>query len=102
MIKASSASQGKTAAQARPRVEGDSETLDVARLVRHRRRMRLARFIVCEAIAIAVLVISVAAGISERFAAESLTPIFRVLPVTAAIVAAILPIFFFGHPKRRK
>jgi hypothetical protein len=80
--------------------QGDLEWADPARIVRHRRRMRLARFIVFETIAIAVLFISVVAGVSERFVAESLTPLFRVLPITAAIVAAILPIFFFGDPKR--
>jgi len=73
----------------------------MAALVRHRRRVRLARFIAGEAIAIAVLVVSVLAGISERFVAESLTPLFRTLPITAAIVAAILPILFFGDPKRK-
>jgi hypothetical protein len=73
----------------------------IADLVRRRRRVRLARFIAGEAIAIAVLVLSVLAGISERFAAETLTPVFRVLPITAACVAALLPILFFGHPKRK-
>ena len=61
----------------------------------------MARFLLAEIVAIAVLCGSVIAGISERFAAESLTPLFRGLPVTAAIVAAILPILFFGHPKRK-
>ena len=74
---------------------------DPAIVARRRRRVRLARFIAFETVAIAVLLFSVVAGISERFAAESLTPIFRVLPITAAAVAAILPILFFGAPKRR-
>ena len=80
------------------RLEGDQ---DPASLVRHRRRLRMARFILAEIVAIAVLCGSVIAGISERFAAESLTPLFRALPVTAAIVTAILPILFFGDPKRK-
>jgi len=63
--------------------------------------MRLTRFIAFETISIAVLLLSILAGISQRFAAESLTPIFRVLPITAAAVAGILPILFFGDPKRR-
>jgi hypothetical protein len=74
---------------------------DPAALVRHRRRVRTARFIVCETIAVAIMVASALAGVSARFAADNLTPIFRVLPVSAAIVAAILPIIFFGDPKRR-
>jgi hypothetical protein len=60
------------------------------------------RFIAGEIVAIAVLAVSVLAGISERFAVESLTPIFRTLPIAAATIAAVLPILFFGHPKKRK
>jgi ABC-type lipoprotein release transport system permease subunit len=78
----------------------DGEETDLAVMARRRRRLRATRFIAFEAIAIAVLVLSVVAGISERFAAESLTPIFRMLPVIAAGVAALLPILFFGSPKR--
>jgi hypothetical protein len=59
------------------------------------------RFIVSEAIAIGVMVASALAGISARFAAESLNPILRILPVSAAVIAVILPIIFFGDPKRR-
>jgi hypothetical protein len=74
---------------------------DPAALIRHRRRVRMVRFIVCEAVTIAVMVGSAVAGISERFAAENFTPVFRVLPVSAAVVAVVLPIIFFGDPKRR-
>jgi hypothetical protein len=74
---------------------------DPAALIRHRRRVRTVRFIICEAVAIAVMVGSAVAGISERFAAENFTPLFRVLPVSAAVVAVVLPIIFFGDPKRR-
>jgi hypothetical protein len=61
----------------------------------------MVRYIICEAVAIAVMVGSAVAGISERFAAENFTPVFRVLPVSAAVVAVVLPIIFFGDPKRR-
>ena len=64
-------------------------------LLRHKRRMRTVRFILFETIAIAVMVAS------ARFAPENLTPAFRVIPVTAATVAVILPILFFGNSKRR-
>ena len=74
---------------------------DIAGIIRHRRRLRMLRFISFETIAIGVAITSAIAGISSRFAAESLTPIFRVLPVGAAIVAVVLPIVFFGDPKRR-
>jgi len=77
------------------------ESLDLARLARNRRRLRLARFVFAEAVALAVLAGSVLAGISERFSAESLTSIFKVVPILAATAATVLPILFFGHPKRR-
>jgi len=73
----------------------------VAALVRHRRRLKMLRFAVFEVLALGIMVASALAGVSARFAAESLTPLFRVLPISAAIVAVILPIFFFGDPKRR-
>jgi hypothetical protein len=63
--------------------------------------MRAIRFIVCEAIAIAIAVVSSLAATSVRFGAESLTPAFQVIPITAATVAVILPILFFGNPRRR-
>ena len=81
--------------------EVDSSQVDIAELVRRRRRMRLVRFIAAEGLVLSFLILSVVAGISERFALESLTPIFRALPIAAAVVAAILPILFFGHPKRK-
>ena len=58
--------------------------------------MRTIRFMVCEAIAIAVGVASSLAATSVRFAGESLTPAFRVIPITAATVAVILPICSSG------
>lgn len=70
-------------------------------LLRRKRRMRAIRFIVCEAIAIAITVVSSLAATSVRFGAESLTPAFRVIPITAGTVAVILPILFFGNPRRR-
>jgi pyrroline-5-carboxylate reductase len=87
--------------QTRVASEVDSAEQEIAHLARRRRRLRLVRFMAAEAFALAILVLSVLAGISERFASESLTPIFRALPITAAAVAAILPILFFGGPKRK-
>jgi hypothetical protein len=78
----------------------DLSSRDPAALVRRRRRIRMARFVVAETVVIALMIGSVVAGVSARFAHESFTPIFRVLPITAAVVATILPIIFFGDPKR--
>lgn len=68
----------------------------VVEMLQQRRRLRRRWFLVLEAIAILLTVGSVWAGVSERFASEALTPIFRVLPSCAAAVATILPIAFFG------
>lgn len=75
---------------------------DTIAFMRQRRRARRRWFLVAEALSLAVLFGSVAAGISERFAAESLTPVFRVLPIAAAIVAGVLPILFFGNRQGRR
>jgi hypothetical protein len=69
-------------------------------LFRQRRRTRRRWFLLAEILSLAVMIGSIVAGISERFAAESLTPLFRTLPVAAAIVAGVLPILFFGNPNR--
>src|SRR5687768_16738050 len=82
----------------RPGSNGEAPaSVELARLARNRRRMRLVRFILAESLAVTVLAGSVMAGLSERFAAESLTAVFRVVPILAAAVATILPILFFGH-----
>ncbi len=69
---------------------------NIYRAVRERRRARTVRFVVLESIVLCLMVASVCAGMSESFADENLTPIFRFLPVTCAIVAGLLPIIFFG------
>src|SRR4051812_37477773 len=74
---------------------------DPAAVARRKRRIKMARFVAAETFAIGLLVASVIAGVSAHFADESLTPIFRVLPIIAAAAATILPIIFFGDPKRR-
>jgi hypothetical protein len=74
---------------------------EISGALRNRRRARLLRFLALETAAIALVVGSVVAGLSERFGDESLTKIFQVLPIAAAALAVALPILFFGHPKRR-
>jgi hypothetical protein len=67
-----------------------------------RNRPKLVLFLVAESVAIAILIVSVLAALSLRFASESWTPVFRVLPVGAAIVATVLPIAFYGNGRRRR
>ena len=72
-----------------------------AELVRERRRTKVIRFAVCEAAAVALTVASIIAGIYTRDADGSVDAIFRVLPVTCAIIATAVPILFFGKVRRR-
>ena len=72
-----------------------------AELVRERRRMKVIRFAMCEAAAIALTVLSIMTGIYTREADGSVDAIFRVLPVTCAIIATAVPILFFGKVRRR-
>ena len=74
---------------------------EFAAIARQRRRTRLLIFVILESLVIAVTMAAMAAGISEHFLAETFTKVFRIVPIVGAIVAAILPIVFFGHPKRR-
>ena len=73
-----------------------------AELVRERRRTKVIRFAMCEAAAIAITVLSIIAGIYTRDADGSVDAIFRVLPVTCAIIATAVPILFFGKVRRRR
>jgi hypothetical protein len=36
------------------------------------------------------------AGLTSDFASDSLTPLFRILPIAAAVAATIIPILFMG------
>ena len=66
-------------------------------LLRRKRRMRAIRFLVCEAIAIAITVVSSLAATSVQFGAESVAPAFQAIPITAATVAVIPADSFFGN-----
>jgi hypothetical protein len=73
-----------------------------AETFRDHRRMRKLRFFILEIIAVTITVLSVVAGISTRYLDDALTPVFRVLPISAATAAVVLPILYFGNPKFRK
>jgi hypothetical protein len=74
---------------------------DAVAILRQRRRVRRRSFLLAEMLSLTVLIGSILAGISQRFAADSFTPLFRILPIAAALVAAILPIIYFSNPQRR-
>jgi predicted PurR-regulated permease PerM len=74
---------------------------ELVSLARRRRRARLLIFIIAESVVAVLTIAAMVAGISERFLTESFTGLFRMVPIIGAIVAALLPILFFGDPKRR-
>ena len=79
----------------------EREFFDFIASARRRRRRRALWFIAAELGALAFVLASVLIAIPERGAANSFAPVLRVLPIAGATLAAIFPILFFGHPKRR-
>ena len=74
---------------------------ELAALSRQRRRARLLIFIIAEGFVVTLTLAAMVAGVSQRYLAESFTGVFRTVPIVGAFLAAILPILFFGNPKRR-
>jgi hypothetical protein len=72
------------------------------RALESRRRRKFAWFLVVESIAGGLILASILAGLSLRFASESWTPVFRVLPVSAAVIATVVPILFYGNSRRHR
>ncbi len=72
------------------------------------RRRKLLRFLVCETIAIIVLIASIGAGVRERHARLSvnagesvppISPVVTVLTISAAVAVGLIPTIFYG-PER--
>lgn len=58
---------------------------------------KLFRFLVCEALAISVLIPSAILGISRRFTDQNLLLLINILIIAAAATIAILPMIFYGR-----
>ena len=61
-------------------------------------RVRLLQFLILEAVALAILAISLFGGIGSQVSAEWALAVFRILPIAAAIAATALPILYYGRP----
>ena len=70
-------------------------------LLRRRRRTKFIRFVLVESLAVAVMIGFGLAGMASDTASESLTPLFRILPIAAAVAATLIPILFYGFSGRR-
>src|ERR1700704_585303 len=65
-----------------------------------RRRTKRRRFFIFELSALLILFASVSAGISERFANESLTKFFEITTIVAALAVGLIPVIFYGFSRR--
>ena len=65
-------------------------------LSKRRRKAKMRRFIVCESIAVAVLMPLAILGLEHRPENAALLWIMNILTIASAVVAALIPIFFFA------
>ena len=65
----------------------------------NRRRARLRRFVLLESVVLLLLALSATAGLSDRFANESLTAFFKTVTISLAVAAVVIPVAFYGRPK---
>jgi hypothetical protein len=65
-----------------------------------RRRAKLLRFLVFEAIALAALLLFAKLEVQERFSGNSLTYLYGTVMFIAAIASALIPVIFYALPPR--
>jgi hypothetical protein len=65
-------------------------------LSRRRRKAKMRRFIVCESVAVAVLLPLVILGLAYHPSNVALVWLMNISTITSAVAAALLPIFFFA------
>jgi len=65
-------------------------------LTKRRRKGKMRRFIVCETVALAVLLPLVILGLTHHPDNVALVWIMNILTITSAVAAALFPIFFFA------
>ena len=65
-------------------------------LVRRRRKMKMRRFIACEAVALGLLLPFVILGLSREFTSPAVVWSMNILTIAAAVATATIPIVFFA------
>ena len=65
-------------------------------LSKRRRKTKMRRFLVCESVALAVLLPLVILGLSHHPGNVALVWVMNISTITSAVAAALLPIFFFA------
>ena len=68
---------------------------------RSRSRKKLITFLLLEGLTVLLLVGVAMLALSEHYAEESLTALFRNTTIALAVVAAVLPVLFYGRPRER-
>ena len=69
----------------------------ITQQTRDKRGPKLFRFLMCEALAISVLIPSAILGISRRFTDQNVLLLINILIIAAAATIAILPMLFYGR-----
>jgi hypothetical protein len=67
-----------------------------AALSKRRRKAKVRRFIFCESIAMVVLLPLAILGLADRPDSAALLWIMNIFTIASAVVAALIPIFFFA------
>jgi len=93
--------EGGFATQVMTLAEWAAEDLQPRPSRRARRRARLLRFLLCEAIAIGALFGATTLGTSERFLDSSWNSVLVFLIVLSASATALIPVLFYGRPNKR-
>jgi hypothetical protein len=65
-------------------------------VMRHRRKAKLRRFLVCEATALAVLLPLAIIGLAHRPSNVAVLWIMNIFTIASAVVAAVIPILFYA------
>jgi hypothetical protein len=65
-------------------------------LSRRRRKAKMRRFVICESIAVAILLPLAILGLAHRPENVALLWIMNVSTISSAVAAALFPIFFFA------
>ena len=65
-------------------------------VVRRRRKAKMRRFVVCESIAVGILLPLAILGLAHRPESPALVWIMNIATITSAVAAALIPIFFFA------
>ena len=68
---------------------------------RSRSRRKFVTFLLLESLALVLLARIATLALSERYAQESLTALFRDATIALAVLVVVLPVLFYGLPREK-